>query len=231
MAQQLIGIGTVDNDNTGDDIRPAFDKVNDNFTELYTGAETVAATEKTTPVDADVMPIQDSAGSDVKKKVSWANVKATLKTYFDTLYSTAVKASGIELDTGTDDAKFATAKAIKDAKNVPSVAPGAVGNVLTSDGTDWTSAAGVGAPTQVTGITLSSGSWTLVAGLYEYDYANANITVNSIVDVIPANADIAIVKAAEVLPLTESSAGSVKLYATNAPTGDIGVTINITEKA
>ena len=115
--------------------------------------------------------------------------------------------------------------------NIINVAPGPVGNVLTSDGTDWTSAAGVGAPTQVTGITLSSGSWTLVAGLYEYDYANANITVNSIVDVIPANADISIVKAAEVLPLTESSAGSVKIYATNAPTGDIGVIINITEKA
>ena len=85
--------------------------------------------------------------------------------------------------------------------------------------------------TQVTGITLTSGSWSLVTGLYEYDYANVNITVNSIVDVIPANADIAIVQAAEVLPQTDSSAGSVKLYATNAPTGDIGVTINITEKA
>jgi len=58
------------------------------------------------------------------------------------------KASGTELDTGTDDAKFATAKAIKDSKNVPSVAPGAVGNVLTSDGTDWTSAAGGGGGTE-----------------------------------------------------------------------------------
>lgn len=52
-----------------------------------------------------------------------------------------VKASGAELDTGTDDDKFATAKAIKDSHNVPSVAPGTSGNLLTSNGTDWTSAA------------------------------------------------------------------------------------------
>jgi hypothetical protein len=51
-----------------------------------------------------------------------------------------VKATGAELDTGTNDTKFATAKAIKDSKNIPSVAPGTAGNVLTSDGTDWTSA-------------------------------------------------------------------------------------------
>lgn len=49
------------------------------------------------------------------------------------------KAIGTELDTGTDDAKFATAKAIKDAHNVPSVAPGTSGNVMKSDGTDWVS--------------------------------------------------------------------------------------------
>lgn len=44
-------------------------------------------TAKTTPVDADEMPIADSAASFVTKKVTWANVKATLKTYFDSLYS------------------------------------------------------------------------------------------------------------------------------------------------
>ena len=35
MAQQVINIGTVANDGTGDPLRTAFDKVNDNFTELY----------------------------------------------------------------------------------------------------------------------------------------------------------------------------------------------------
>ena len=36
MAKQVIGIGTTANDGTGDSIRDAFDKCNDNFTELYT---------------------------------------------------------------------------------------------------------------------------------------------------------------------------------------------------
>lgn len=61
--------------------------LNTNFTELYTGAETVAATAKVTPVDADVLAVQDSAAANVKKKVAWVNIKATLKTYFDTIYA------------------------------------------------------------------------------------------------------------------------------------------------
>ena len=35
MAQQQIGVGTVANDNTGDPIRDAFVKVNENFDEAY----------------------------------------------------------------------------------------------------------------------------------------------------------------------------------------------------
>ena len=35
MAQQTINIGSAANDGTGDPLRTAFDKVNDNFTELY----------------------------------------------------------------------------------------------------------------------------------------------------------------------------------------------------
>lgn len=35
MAQQTINIGTTPNDGTGNSIRDSFDKVNDNFTELY----------------------------------------------------------------------------------------------------------------------------------------------------------------------------------------------------
>lgn len=47
---------------------------------------TTAATAKTTPVDADVFPLADSAASFGLKKLSWSNFKATLKTYFDTQY-------------------------------------------------------------------------------------------------------------------------------------------------
>lgn len=47
---------------------------------------TTAATSKATPVDADELPLVDSAATNTLKKLTWANVKATLKTYFDTLY-------------------------------------------------------------------------------------------------------------------------------------------------
>jgi hypothetical protein len=56
-----------------------------------------------------------------------------------------VKATGAELDTGTDDAKFATAKALKDSHNVPSVVPSTSGNILFSNGLDWISNS-LGAP-------------------------------------------------------------------------------------
>lgn len=63
-----------------------------------TGAITIeaiihAATAKTTPVDADEIGIVDSAASNVLKRVIWANVKATLKTYFDTLYGALANAN------------------------------------------------------------------------------------------------------------------------------------------
>lgn len=58
------------------------DAIHDNV-----AAEISAITEKTTPVDADVALIEDSAASNAKKRLSWSNIKATLKTYFDTLYA------------------------------------------------------------------------------------------------------------------------------------------------
>ena len=80
---------------------------------------------------------------------------------------------------------------------------------------------------QVTPVTLTAASWSLVSGLYEYVYSNVNILSTSIVNVIPSNSTIAIVQAASILPSTESASGSVKLFATNLPTADIIVTFNI----
>lgn len=69
-----------------------------------------SATAKTTPVDADYVGLMDSAASNVLKKLSWANVKATLKTYFDSLTTTftnkritprILSAASYTTDTGT----------------------------------------------------------------------------------------------------------------------------------
>lgn len=44
---------------------------------------THAATSKATPVDADELPLVDSASSFSLKKLTWANLKATLATWLD----------------------------------------------------------------------------------------------------------------------------------------------------
>lgn len=50
MAQQLINIGTTANDGTGDNLRTAFDKINENFTEVFTNAQTaIEVSADTTP--------------------------------------------------------------------------------------------------------------------------------------------------------------------------------------
>lgn len=52
-------------------------------------APTHAASSKATPVDADEIPLIDSTASFGLKRLTWANLKATLKTYFDGLYITS----------------------------------------------------------------------------------------------------------------------------------------------
>jgi hypothetical protein len=80
---------------------------------------THAATSKTTPVDADEMPLVDSGASNGLKKLTWANLKATLKTYFDSVTTTltnktvdlgsnTVTATLAQLNTAVSDADVAS---------------------------------------------------------------------------------------------------------------------------
>jgi len=41
---------------------------------------------KSTPIDADSLLLQDTADNNIWKKLTWENLKATLKTYFDGIY-------------------------------------------------------------------------------------------------------------------------------------------------
>lgn len=75
------------------------------FDTLYDKTATIitALSTKTTPVDADAIVITDSAASDAPKRVTYTNVKAFLKTYFDTLYTainTAVLLTGAQTIAG-----------------------------------------------------------------------------------------------------------------------------------
>ena len=68
------------------------------------------------------------------------------------------KAAGSDVATGTDDAKYVTAKAIKDSVNVPNVAPGTSGNVMTSTGEAWVSSAAGTSLTKAAGSDVATGT-------------------------------------------------------------------------
>lgn len=52
---------------------------------VFNGLATEAE-DKSEPVDADFVPIYDSAEASALKKLTWASIKATLKAYFDSIY-------------------------------------------------------------------------------------------------------------------------------------------------
>jgi len=81
--------------------------------------EIAGLTAKTTPVDADVLMIEDSADATVnsKKKLSLANLKTTLATYFNTLYNNYVHPnhSG-DVTSAGDGVQTIAANAVTNAK-------------------------------------------------------------------------------------------------------------------
>lgn len=66
MAKETIGIGTAPNDGTGDALRTAFGKVNDNFDELYAGVfstEVAVASASTCNIGAADSPFVEITGT------------------------------------------------------------------------------------------------------------------------------------------------------------------------
>lgn len=99
MAKQTINIGTTANDGTGDPIRSAFDKTNDNFTELYAGAGGVADDSITYAKLADEFTTIDplTAGATVDIDFSDAQVY-TLTITEDTTISFSSVSTGMVKD-------------------------------------------------------------------------------------------------------------------------------------
>ena len=80
MAQQTIGIGAAANDGTGDTLRAAMDKCNDNFTELYAPpvtANAAAATPAATASGALYTNEGDTDGSSVTLPAAVAGLRFT----------------------------------------------------------------------------------------------------------------------------------------------------------
>ena len=86
----------------------------DSTSSALTAAEIHAASLKATPIDADEIGLVDTAASFALKKLTWANLKATLKTYFDAIYQAAnaaiptVVMSQAEAEAGTSTANRTT---------------------------------------------------------------------------------------------------------------------------
>lgn len=95
-------------------------------------AEISGLTDKATPVDADVVMIEDSATTPTafgKKKITWANIKATLITYFDGLYTNKLIAFNPQSDSytlvladGTTETLVQMGKATAQNLTIPTIA-------------------------------------------------------------------------------------------------------------
>ena len=104
MAKQTINIGTTANDGTGDPIRTAFDKVNDNFTELYTDdagdVNSVTATAPlsgTSTTGAITLSLSDDSIKEVKLDCTNAPTDNYLLSY-DSASSGFTWVAGVEGD-------------------------------------------------------------------------------------------------------------------------------------
>lgn len=65
----------------------AYVEIKDSWETLWTlWALINNATSKVTPVDADMLGLMDSETSNIVKKLSWANLKASLQIFFDSIY-------------------------------------------------------------------------------------------------------------------------------------------------
>lgn len=96
MAQQIINLGTNPNDGEGDNLRTAFDKTNDNFTELYTAGPagtnvTISGnTLSTTNTNGNLVLSPDGTGSIVFSNSSFPSANNT-----STLGNTSLRFKGI----------------------------------------------------------------------------------------------------------------------------------------
>jgi len=144
------------------------------------GTAMTGATAKTTPVDADTMPLNDSAASNVLKKVTWANVKATLKTYFDTLY----QAVGTYLTAANNLSDVANAGTARTNLGV------AIGSDVQAYDADLAAIAAL-APAQGDILYRNASAWTLLAaGTSGQFLKTLGAAANPTWDTIPGGGDM-----------------------------------------
>jgi hypothetical protein len=154
MATQTIKGRTTAGTGDPEDLAPAAVRTMLNVSD---GADVTSATTvgsaingssaKATPVDADAVALIDSAASNALKKTTWANVKATLKAYFDTLYNLYVHPNHTGDVTSAGDGATTIAAGAVTTSKMANVATGTV---------FYRKTAGTGAPEVQTLATLKT---------------------------------------------------------------------------
>ena len=106
-----VNIGSAPGDGTGDPARTAFTKINNNNADIEAdlnaaihdnvAAEISAVTEKTTPVAADLLLIEDSAASNAKKRLQIGNLPNPVESFI-----VAASDETSDLTTGTSVVTF-----------------------------------------------------------------------------------------------------------------------------
>jgi len=131
MAQQTINIGSTANDGTGDQLRTAFDKVNDNFNEIYT--ELGGTSLSNISISGNTISTDDTNGNlTLDPNGTGTIILANATSCSSTLTVTgATKCNGSFAAAGTSG----SAVAFGATDTTPSVS---AGNVFTTDGTAQT---------------------------------------------------------------------------------------------
>jgi hypothetical protein len=161
--------------------------------------DTAASASKTTPVDADLIPLVDSEASNVLKKLTWSNLKATLKTYFDTLYQAAGTLAVTLGGTGrtTSSTAYGIITAGTTATGAHQTLPaGLLTQVLVGGGASavpvWTTATGEGSPVRATSpILVNPALGTPSSGVVTNLTGTAAININGTVGATTPNTIVA----------------------------------------
>lgn len=92
MAKQTVNIGAAANDGTGDALRTAFDKINDNFTELY--AVTGAGTGQNIAISGNSVISENSNGNIILDPNGTGIVRLAAEVRMDVTTQATVGAAG-----------------------------------------------------------------------------------------------------------------------------------------
>jgi len=141
---------------------------------------TNAATSKSTPVDADALPLVDSAASNVLKQLTWANLKAAIKSYYDSVTSVLYNkdlTSNTNIFPTFNQSTTGSAATLTTSRNVQTnlastSAAGFNGSADISPGVTGTLAVGNGGTgaTTLTGLVKGTGTTAMVAATAGTDY-------------------------------------------------------------